>query len=130
MVNHEDKKIYVNGNPVIVKRGSKLTSIVKLADRWCWSRCRALRYLNSLEADNMIKTKRTSNGTTITVVNYDFYNSTRTANDTSNDTANDTPNDTAVDTQTNNYKNTKENIENKRERVWPLYDNRGVRIEE
>lgn len=130
MVNHEDKKVFVNGKPVIIKRGSKLTSVVKLADRWHWSRCRAMRYLNALELDNMIVTERTPNGTTITVINYDFYNSVRTTNDTSNDTTNDTPDDTTVDTQTNNYKSINEKIGNKKERSWPMYDNRGVLIEE
>lgn len=128
MVNHKDKKIIVNGNPVIVKRGEKLTSIVKLSERWHWSRCRTMRYLNALERDNMVSTLRTPNGTTVTVINYDFYNSMRTSNDTPNDTTHDTPNDTAVDTQTNNDKNNVKYMENKK--TAPLINAWGEVVEE
>ena len=109
MVNHKDKKIIVNGNPVIIKRGQKLTSIVKLADRWHWNRKTATRYLNALERDNMIETKRTSNGTTVTVINYSFYNDMRPTDGTANRTAVGTPEGTAVGTQTNNDINNDKN---------------------
>ena len=129
MVNYKDKKAIVNGKPVIIHRGQILTSIVKLADRWHWSRCRAIRYLNALERDNMISTLRTSNGTTVTVINYSFYNDMRTSNDTSNDTPDDTSNDTAVDTQLNNDINNDKN-NGKIKRPAPLINAWGEVVEE
>ena len=36
--NHEDRKIMFDGKPLLVKRGSFVTSQHKLADKWHWSR--------------------------------------------------------------------------------------------
>ena len=120
MVNHQDKKIKVNGELVTIKRGEKLTSILKLSDRWGWSRKRVMRFLDLLESDGMCTTKRTPNGTTLKVSNYADYQSfqtiKRTTNDTTNDTADDTPDDTTVDTphdtQTIMSNNSSNNVNN------------------
>lgn len=128
MVNHKDKKIIVNSRPTIIKRGQKLTSIVKLADRWRWNRKTAVRYLNALERDNMIVTERTPNGTTITVVNYDFYNSMRPTNGTTNGTTTRATDGTTVGTQTNNDINNDKYMENKK--AAPLINAWGEVVEE
>lgn len=73
MVNHEDRKIIFNKSPLLVKRGSVVTSMRKLADRWGWHRNRVSRTLNALERDGMITQKRDSQCTTITIVNYGVY---------------------------------------------------------
>ena len=114
MVNHEDKKTYVNGNLTTIHRGEKLTSITKLAERWRWSKKRVMRFLDLLEEDGMCTTKRTTYGTTLKVSNYakyqDFQTSKGNAVDTTNDTADVTAGVTAHDTQTINIKNDKEYI--------------------
>ena len=114
MVNHEDKKILVNGQLVTIKRGEKLTSIIKLADRWKWSKHRVMRFLDLLEDDEMCTTKRTTNGTTIKVVNYadyqDFLIPKRTTVGTTDGTPDGTADGTPLGTQTitnKNYKNDK-----------------------
>lgn len=115
MVNHQDKKIKVNGKIVTIKRGEKLTSITKLAERWGWSRKRVMRFLDLLESDGMCTTIRTTNGTTLKVSNYaeyqDFQTPKGTTNGTANDTAHDTADDTPPDTQTIMNKNNKNDKE-------------------
>ena len=73
MVNHEDKQILFNKKLITVKRGSRITSIRKLAERWGWSRGRVARFLDMLEQDHMIATRRTTQKTLINVINYGFY---------------------------------------------------------
>lgn len=73
MVNHEDKKILFDGRFVTVYRGMCITSIRKLADRWGWSRKKVSNFLNELERDIMIRQERASKRTTISIVNYDTY---------------------------------------------------------
>lgn len=75
MVNHEDKQILFNKKLITVKRGSRITSIRKLAERWGWSRGRVSRFLDMLEQDHMIATRRTTQKTLINVINYSFYQS-------------------------------------------------------
>lgn len=75
MVNHEDKQILFNKKLITVKRGSRITSIRKLAERWGWSRGRVARFLDMLEQDHMIATRRTTQKTLINVINYSFYQS-------------------------------------------------------
>lgn len=83
MVNHEDKKVRVGSEFVTIKRGQKLTSIRKLAEKWHWSRGKVQRYLKLLMSDNMIIISGTLGGTLLTVVNYGFY---QTVRDTKRDT--------------------------------------------
>ena len=71
--NHEDKEILFNGQVTRVYRGQLLTSIKKLADRWQWKYKRTSNFLSRLEKSGMIKQKRTSKYTLITIVNYDKY---------------------------------------------------------
>ena len=73
LTNHSDKKVMIGGNLVLLKRGSFHTSELKLSERWNVSRNTVRNYLNALEKDNMINTKKTKNGTTIKVHNYEVY---------------------------------------------------------
>ena len=74
MVNHEDKKVLMDGNLEVVKRGQRITSIRKLCTRWRWSRTKVNNFLKLLEKDNMIQLKiEPHKKTVITIVNYNFY---------------------------------------------------------
>ena len=74
MVNHEDKKVLINGKLETIKRGQRITSVNKLAERWKWSRKKVTNFLNLLEKDGMIIAKKEQGKyTTITIVNYSFY---------------------------------------------------------
>ena len=100
MANHEDKEIFIKGKSITVRRGQRVTSMYKLADRWHWSRGKVLRYITYLERNNMITRESNSNDTIITIVNYNIYQDVHTTNDTTNDTTCGTTNDTTSGTQT------------------------------
>ena len=73
MVNHEDKQVLFDKRLLTVKRGSRITSIRKLAERWGWSRGRVSHFLDTLEQDGMIATKKDTKKTLIIVEKYGFY---------------------------------------------------------
>lgn len=108
LVNHENKKILVEGHPTTIKRGQTLTSIKKLAARWGWSRNRVYRFLSALERDRMITRVGTSNGTTLTVENYGKFQDRGNTNGTPNGTSSGTSDGTPRGTQTRKNKNEKE----------------------
>lgn len=108
MVNHEDKKILVNGQLTTIKRGSTLTSINKLAERWSWSRHRVYRFLELLKEDKMCEVNGTSYGTTLSIVNYSNFQGSCNTDGTTNGTTVGTSDGTPVGTQTRRNKNYKE----------------------
>ena len=73
MANHEDKEILFNGRLILVKRGSRITSLRKLSERWRWSPHKVSDFLNILEKDGMISQVRNSQKTLITLINYRVY---------------------------------------------------------
>lgn len=74
MANHEDSKILFNGELIEVKRGQRITSIKKLCDRWGWSNKKVKRFLELLQEDDKIGLEiAPRKATTITIVNYSFY---------------------------------------------------------
>ena len=125
---HHDKKMLIDDEVVIIQRGSFMTSIVKLADRWGWSRNKVVRYLDMLESEHMLNTKRTPKGTLITIVKYDDYQlsdmSRESTNESTNGATNETPNEStggttdesADESQNKNIKNNKNVKNEKKER--------------
>ena len=89
---HHDKKMLIDDEVVIIQRGSFMTSIVKLADRWGWSRNKVVRYLDMLESEHMLNTKRTPKGTLITIVKYDDYQLSDMSCESTNESTNEAPN--------------------------------------
>ena len=73
MANHKDAKIPFDGRPVLVKRGSCITSIRKLAEKWGWKRDKVAEFLNVMEEDGMIRRDSNSRRTLITIENYCIY---------------------------------------------------------
>ena len=73
LANHKDKKILFNGEMIIIKRGQYLTSMVKLAEKWKWSRPTVVKFLNLLEKDKMITRSSDNTKTLITIENYEIY---------------------------------------------------------
>ena len=118
MVNHKDAKAVFDGNLVMVKRGSKITSLRQLSARWGWSKDKTSRFLNMLEADGMIKQVRDSKKTVLTVENYDFYQSDKPKRETVKRHRKDTDKDTD-ETLNGTNKNDKECIKNEEEKDAP-----------
>ena len=100
LINHKDNKVLFREELIEVKRGERITSQVKLAKRWGWSRGKVKHFLNLLENDGMLIIKTDKRKTVLKVVNYNSYqendltkrqqNEQQTRNRTSNRHATDT----------------------------------------
>lgn len=90
LANFEDKKTTYKGEIITLKRGDVNLSIAYLADRWRWDRKTVRNFLRLLEKDGMVITKTTTHGTTITIVNYDFFQDVGTTKRTAKRIANGT----------------------------------------
>lgn len=73
MANHEGKKVMLGSELVEVERGGLITSEVKLADRWGWSRTKVRRFLEILENESMIALKKDSKKTALNIVNFSIF---------------------------------------------------------
>lgn len=110
-VNHEERKVVISGKLTVIGRGQKWTSTRTLAARWGWSRDKVKHFLNLLQSDGMITLKKATNGTLLTLVNYDDFQIQPTTNRPQNDHKPDT--DQATDRtkqrikELNNKKNNK-----------------------
>lgn len=83
-VNHQDKKTYINGKLIKIKRGQTWTSLRVLGERWGWRQEKVLRFLQALERDTMITRNATRNGTLLTVVNYGDFQDMRSTERSTN----------------------------------------------
>lgn len=108
MANHDEKKIPVNGNIVIIKRGQTYTSCRSLAERWGWGLGRVKRFIDTLEREQMVNAEKTKNGTLLTLVNYCDFQDTQNTNGTQTERRRNT---NGTQTERNNKEN-KENNEN------------------
>jgi len=86
LANYKDFKTSYKGRIVYRKRGEVNTSVVYLAKRWRWDRRKVNRFLMALEMDGMLHVNSTSDGTTITIENYNKYQDTGTAYSTGDGT--------------------------------------------
>lgn len=68
-----ETKMLIDNEAVCVERGSYMTSVLKLSERWGWSRNKVKRFLDVLESERMVETKRTVKGTLITIVKYNDF---------------------------------------------------------
>ena len=119
---HHDKKMLIDDEVVMIQRGSFMTSIVKLADRWGWSRNKVVRYLDMLESEHMLNTKRTPKGTLVTIVKYDDYQLSDMPCESTNESTNGTTDESADESQNKNIKNNKNvNNENKERKGQAVY---------
>ena len=101
MARYADGKDYYNGHMIERKKGTVYTSIAFLSKRWGWSANKVRRFLHELEMDKMCTRNGTTDGTTLTIENWAFYQDARRTDGTPNETPNETPNGTL------NYKDTK-----------------------
>ena len=136
MANHEDKTILFNKGTLKIERGQFHTSIYKLADRWHWSRPRTVLFLDTLTELGMITTKRTTNGTTVTIVNYSKFQDVRATNVTTNVTKDFTTNVTTdittdiTQTRSKEDKNKRSKEKKKAAPLSPHSNKPGYHIEE
>lgn len=73
LANYKDKQIIFNGKLLTIKRGSFVTSLVKLSERWHMNRRTVKSFLDVLKSDGMITYECTRQCTTVCIVNYEKY---------------------------------------------------------
>lgn len=130
LMNHEPRAVPLrNGKIVYLEPGQHFASMDSLAARWHWSRGKVIRYIKLLCKLKMCTCVATADGTTITVINYGFYQTGRTTVSTTVDTSNGTTDGTTDGTRTRNNKNNKR-MSNKNNAAEPLSDSGGYEIEE
>lgn len=71
--NHQERKILIGNEIVLIERGSFHTSTIKLSERWKVDRKTVKRFLDLLQKDNMITLKTSKKGTTLKISNYKDY---------------------------------------------------------
>lgn len=111
---HSDKKMMIDNEIVVIERGSFMTSVLKLSERWGWSRNKVMRFLDVLEIEQMLNTKRTPKGTLVTIVKYEDYQVGDTTDDTTLETTLGTTHETTDEPQKKNIKNDNNIIYNNR----------------
>lgn len=109
MANHKDFKTVKGMTLVHRKRGEVNTSVLYLSKRWGWSRNKVYRYLELLKEDGMIRIDGTTDGTTITIENYEKYQIAPTADETTTETTDGTTSGTTNGTYDNNVKECNKN---------------------
>ena len=78
--NFKDTKIMIGDNVIEIKKGSFITSEVKLAEEWKWDRSTVRKFLKTLEEQKMIQKNSTSKYTSISIENWDLYQNTQQQN--------------------------------------------------
>lgn len=71
--NHQDKKVLLGNELILIERGSFHTSELKLSKKWGVSKTTVRKFLELLESDQMIVTEKSKKGTTIKVSKYEGY---------------------------------------------------------
>jgi hypothetical protein len=72
-VNHEDKKVIINGTLIDCKRGQTVKSLDTWAKEWRVSKGAVRDFFKLLHGDSMIFSENLKISTRITVCNYDSY---------------------------------------------------------
>lgn len=111
----KDEKLLIGNNLITIPRGSYYTSELKLAERWGWGIKKTRSFLKLLENEKMITKKGTPKGTTLTVTNYDFYQSEGTTKGITKDTTEDITEEQQRAQQRHNKGHTKEEIKERKE---------------
>lgn len=103
MANHADKKFLLGNELVEVKAGNFITSELKLAEKWGWSKTKVRAFLKLLQKDSMIVKKSDRKKTTIIIENYSDYQDIETTEE---------PQKNHEETTEEPQKNTNNNVNN------------------
>ena len=114
---YADHTVMSQGKKIELQRGSIITSVRYLADRWQWSKDKTMHFLNDLEADGTIKKVSDTKRTVLTIVNYEKYQGVGGSDRTQNGRRTDTDR-----TQNGQTKESKESKRNNNIFVPPLVE--------
>lgn len=119
MVNHEDKKIKFDGGFITVKAGQRITSLRQLSERWGWSTKKVKKFLDDLQADQMLTYVSDKKKTLISIEKYGDFQCKETEKKHRGNTKE------TVRKTNKNDKNDKNNIyEQQVAHLWSLYPNK------
>lgn len=124
MVNHDDGKVIFRDSLYDVKRGQRITSELKLSDRWGWSRNKVRKFLNDLKSDGMITIEKDKRKTLITVENYNDYQDSKNTKGTTERTSEGTTEGQQKDI--NNNVNNDNKINNKYIVLFDYWNNKKI----
>ena len=111
LANHEADYITTKHKERIkINRGQHFTSIRKLAAKFTWSERRTRNYIKWLQDTGMITTKRHTDGTLLTIVNYGKFQGKRHTDDRTDDHTDDRTDARTAALRTRSNKNDKESI--------------------
>lgn len=71
--NHKAKELWLDGSVFKAERGQIVTSMLRLAHRWKWSRDKVRRFLGELEKAQMISLQVDTKKTVITILQYERF---------------------------------------------------------
>lgn len=70
---HKESKVVIGSQIINLKKGSFITSEIKLSKEWNWGRKKVRDFLKILEEDKMIVKNSTTKYTTLTIENWGLY---------------------------------------------------------
>lgn len=133
MANHEDRNVILGNDVVEIKRGSFITSEIKLMKKWNWSKTKVRSFLRLLENDGMIIKKSDHKKTTITIINYSSFQGSQTTKEPEKNHEETTEEPIQIHKQERKnekkeriYTNSAndQQIEELFEKIWELYPNK------
>jgi DNA replication protein DnaD len=102
LANHKAKNVYLRGVCVTIGRGQVGHSMKELADRWSWSIGKVNRFIDRLKTDEQIDSQKTNVTTIISILNWDEYQSSESADESADGNQTETDgNQTEDQTETN-----------------------------
>ena len=121
LANHKDNKFLFGNELVKIKKGSFITSELKLMERWGWSKTKVRNFLELLQKDNMILKKADNKKTTLTILNYNVYQEREDHKRTTKELQQDHKKTAAkLQEDTNNNVNNVNNVNNNKDTGKPL----------
>jgi hypothetical protein len=72
---HSDHEAPFDGGIIEIKRGTYVTSVRKLCERWKWSNTKVFRFLSVLQREQMLIVNSDAKKTVLTVMNWELFQS-------------------------------------------------------
>lgn len=103
LATHKTEKKPYKDKIIEYERGKIYRSELEFSTRWGWNRKTVHLFLKQLESDGMIAVRWTTQGTTITIINYDFYQNPETKDGQRNGQRNGQRRDNVMDNALDTY---------------------------
>lgn len=85
LCNHEERKVNLGNEVILVEKGQFITSQQQLMDRWGWSKSKVINFLKTCEKDSMLCVCSDKKKTTLKVLNYSIWQESETSKEPQED---------------------------------------------